>query len=183
MQTREQYRTLPDFEQLTLLPEAAGQRDMLGNIPLFQYIRMQLETLAEDCTDSGFARDSHVQWTLHTPAGSRLNLVVDAEAKRAVRQAIETGPYPQTVHVLARRTRPLEGQPVFAEGSVVRHVGEFAHVDVQVTDEKGILAARGWCVLKLTDASNSNATEDRDSDTDPPTAQSDCELFEGGLGI
>jgi len=115
-----------------------------------------------------------------------LATLVDTAARQALRTTLKSDHDAVAIHLDTKYFRPVYGDRLFAEGSVVRKGRNLAHIEVAVVNGEGTLVARGWCVFKLTPRADSEPDLSQSilpAERIPDPPQPNCGTFEGGLGI
>jgi uncharacterized protein (TIGR00369 family) len=139
----------PYMEQLTLAHSRESQ-DQSDWPPVLQALGLRLEAVATDYTRISISPPQELVQPRSMLQGGLVATLVDTAARRSLRTTLKPNHDAVTIHLDTKYFRPVYGERIVAESSVVRKGRSLAHIDGAVLDDTGALVARGWCVFKLT---------------------------------
>jgi uncharacterized protein (TIGR00369 family) len=124
-------------------------REAMANSGFHTWMGIRVVDVGEGTIDLALDVAEHhmnLQGLVH---GGVLATLADTAAGLAVRTTIEPGSGHVTVDLSMQYVRPTRGGTLHAHGSVAKRGSRFVFADADVTDEAGVLLARGRATISV----------------------------------
>jgi uncharacterized protein (TIGR00369 family) len=172
----------PYVEQFTLAHSHESQ-DQSNWPTVLQAMGLRLEKVAKDYSRVSISPPAELVQPRSMLQGGLVATLVDTAARMSLRTTLKPEHDAVTIHLDTKYFRPVYGERVVAESSVVRRGRTLAHIDVAVLDDNGTLVARGWCVFKLTSRVEVDSHYPKSAATMSEPPEQGCAALEARAGI